>query len=524
MISSTIYGNFNLSRIEILLYLPVIYKWSFISCSITCLLFGILKEYKKPFLFSFSIFVPILFIVYTVQYLSLYLTNRYLMPEAFLHIDQISLIAGYQISARIIIAFLFVSLSGYMCWQIINRFDNLSRTAGKYRALVIQAVLSISIFIILCIPGLTNLSLIQTTKFFGLPAASPEIALASTIKQFYFRSDSQETFILPDDLKNYISRNYGISYKQHAEYPLVKDWIYQKPIPFDKVRNESQKPNVIIFFVESLSAKLVGGYNNRMKTPNIDNFAREATIIDGYYNHTFPTISGIRGQLCSFYPVLGENEHAEQEGIALKLFCLPHILNRNNYSTYFFFYSPALYTPFSNTLNMKKLIEACGFSKVYTAEDIQKQLTGLDSLEGHNFKSSVNDMGMMANLVNYLKGYKNENKPFFIALSTMGTHPSIDDSDEIFRESFNKLDDAFGIFWEYFKKSRYYENTIVVVTADHTIPPTVQYKKYVGIKNQEVSFFDEITLIIFDKRYNFPKRIQGKGQQCRSGSHCSPTS
>jgi lipoteichoic acid synthase len=510
IIASNIYGNFNLKPIETFVYLPIIFKWSFISCIIMCLFFGILREYKKPFAIVSPIFLLLFFIIYTIQYFSLYLTNRYLMPESFLHVDQIALLVGYQVSVKTIIIFLFVALLGYVGWFIVNRFDHLSKMAGKYRAHVIQSILTVSVFIVLLIPGLINLSCMNVAKQFGLSTATPEIAFADAVRQFYFRSQSNDTAKLPDDLRDYIWRYYGISYKQHAQYPLVKEWVYKKPIPFDKVNKKSQKPNIIIFFMESLSANLVGSYNSRMNTPNIDSFADEGTIIDGYYNHTFPTISGIRGQLCSFYPVLGENEHAEQEGIALKLFCLPHVLNRNDYSTYFFFYSPALYTPFSNTLNMKKLIETCGFNKVYTADDIQKQLTGVDSLEGYNFKNSVNDLGMMTNLVKYLQAYKKNDKPFFIALSTMGTHPSIDDTDEKIGESLNKLDDAFGVFWEYFRKSPYYDNTIIVLTADHAIPPTVQYKKFIGSKNQDISFYDKISLIIFDKRYNFPKRFHVK--------------
>lgn len=445
IISGSIYGYFNLNRIETLIYLPAIYKWSFVSCAIFCLLFGIIKEYKKLFAVIFFVFVVSLFIIYTLQYYSLFLTNRYLMPEAFLHIDQIFLIADDQLNIRTIIAFLFVSLFGYICWFIIKRFDQFSKTEGKHQAIVIQALLTIIIFIVLFIPSCFNLSLIHRTQFFGLPTTPPEIAFATSIKHFYLRSTDQKSFTLPNDLRNYISQYYGVSYQQHKEYPLVKDWIYQKTMPFKKVGNNSKKPNVIIFFMESLSTNLVGSYNSRMKTPNIDNFAQESMIIDGYYNHTFPTISGLRGQLCSFYPVLGENEHAEQEGIAIKLFCMPHVLNRNDYSTYFFYYHAPMYqhraeTP---TVNIKKLMEACGFSTVYTARDIKKRLTGLDTPKGY---SLINDLGMMTDLVNFLKGYKNTEKPFFIALSTIGTHPKIDDSGVKILESYRKLDQAFGVF------------------------------------------------------------------------------
>ncbi len=432
------------------------------------------------------------------------------MPEAFLHLDQIYLITDHGMIIKIIITFLFVSLAGYLLWLVIKRFDFVLDKVRRFQTIAIQIVFAIWIFFILCIPGWVNQSSIDNTKFFGLPNSSPEIAFVSAIKQFYFRSYKQKTFELPDDLINYISNYYGIFYMKQTEYPLVKNWIYQTPIPFKKVSNNLRKPNVIIFFIESLSSNLVGSYNSKIKTPNIDSFGRESVIIEDYYNHTFPTISGIRGQLCSFYPTLGEIEHSEEEGMAIKLYCLPHVLNRHGYSTSFFLYSQALYKPLAYTINMKKLIEACGFANVYTAEDILTRLAGSNQSDRiKRSKSVVSDLGMMVDLVNYLKGYKNK-QPFFIALSTVGTHMQVTDDIDNINRSLHNLDEAFGVFWSYFKQSPFYENTIVVVTADHASPPTVQYKKFIGFKNKPVSFFDKITLIIFDKRYNLPKRIKIK--------------
>jgi arylsulfatase A-like enzyme len=140
-------------------------------------------------------------------------------------------------------------------------------------------------------------------------------------------------------------------------------------------------------------------------------------------------------------------------------------------------------------------------------EDILRHLTGLADLQGYE---TVNDSGMMRNLVLYLKEYENRDKPFFIALSTRDTHMNIaDDSDEKISENFRKLDNAFGIFWNYFKNSQYYNNTIIILTADHASPPFVPFIKYVREKDRKkVSFFDEIACIIFDKRYKFPKRFK----------------
>ena len=155
-------------------------------------------------------------------------------------------------------------------------------------------------------------------------------------------------------------------------------------------------------------------------------------------------------------------------------------------------------------------MEACGFSELLMAEDLQKRLLGSESIEGFNFKESINDLGIMVNLVNYLKEYDSENKPFFLSVSTIGTHPGPNDIEGKLGKDIQKIDAAFGRFWNYFKKSRFYDNTIVVLTADHAIPPTVQYRKLIGDAAFKNSFFDEIACIIFDQRYDLPKRFQTK--------------
>lgn len=508
VISRIIYDNFDAGGINVLITLPQIFRWPFLAFGIAALLFGTLKAWPRIFMVAFSAFCLLYFIIYTVQYYALYLTNRYLIPEAFLHLDQISLIADGRIVMHVVLIAVLIALIVWTLVRAVWQYDRLTETAGMGKALLFQTVATGFFFVIVYLPGFGSPLPNRTEILYGVPSDPPEVAFVKVVGQFYFGSHTAGRVTLPDDLARFMESNFGLTYNQQKEYPQVKDWIYRRPLSYKKVGNTWDRPNVIIFFIESLSANLVGAYNGRMNTPNIDEFAAESMVVEGYYNHTFPTINGLRGQLCSFYPVLGEYDYAKQGQADIKLYCLPHVLNKKNYSTAFFMYSPAVYSPMSDyTINIKKLMQACGFERVFMAEEIQKRLTGLDDLKGFDFKKSVNDLGMMTNLVKFLGEYSHKDRPFLITVSTIGTHPNLGDEEGKLAESIAKLDTAFGVFWEYFKKSQFYENTIVVLTADHTMPPTVRYKKFINSQSRSNFFFDEIACIIFDKGHDLPKRL-----------------
>jgi len=62
--------------------------------------------------------------------------------------------------------------------------------------------------------------------------------------------------------------------------------------------------NVIVFFVEALSARKLSRYGGAFPdlTPNLNAFALGALKINNYFSHTQTTFPGIRGQLCSMFP------------------------------------------------------------------------------------------------------------------------------------------------------------------------------------------------------------------------------
>ena len=76
----------------------------------------------------------------------------------------------------------------------------------------------------------------------------------------------------------------------------------------------------------------------------------------------------------------------------------------------------------------------------------------------------------------------------------------------------HNVDSEFGKFWEMFKKSRYYNNTIVVFTTDHAHYYETPYVKLVEKeKDYKKLFIDKIPLLIYDPTHKLPNEFNANG-------------
>jgi phosphoglycerol transferase MdoB-like AlkP superfamily enzyme len=101
---------------------------------------------------------------------------------------------------------------------------------------------------------------------------------------------------------------------------------------------------------------------------------------------------------------------------------------------------------------------------------------------------------------------KSDNKkPFLITISTIDMHPPFEalyktpDAKGIkLLECLYSTDKGFGVFWNYFKKSRYYKNTAVIVVADHAMGGGVDYDSFLGrYKKDTHPFSDFISCFMY---------------------------
>jgi len=510
IVSHVIYNKLDLGSIEIWLRLPFIFSTSFVVFGIFSLIFGLLLRWRIIFTVAFFSFLPIFSAVYLIQYYSLYYTNQYIIPEAFYHLDQIHLLVSPIMLAKLS-AFLSILIGfAFVTYKASGWCRNASRQKGSIRSGFLQFVTTAFLFIVPYQVGAGFNENLDVAQFYGLPPQTPEVSFYRTIKQIWIPSQTNTHFYLPADVKDFVEKKYGLFYNLDHEYPQVKDWIYHKVIPFEKKPGATDRPNIILFFVESLSTLLLNKSTSLNLTSNIDDFTKESMSVKGYFNHTFPTINGLRGQLCSLYPILGEEDHSQHERVNYRLLGLPHVLNRIGYETAFFTYSPARYAPvMGHTLNIAALMRACGFSELYMAEDIQRRLLGLSGND-QLIEKSISDLGLAVDLTNILASRNSKSDPFLYVISTIGTHSEHGDYEGKLLDSVHNFDRAFGVFWKYFKKSPFYDNTIIIVTADHAMPPTVEYRQLAGLPKHYNYFFEEIVLLVFDKRYKLPGSFETK--------------
>ena len=293
-------------------------------------------------------------------------------------------------------------------------------------------------------------------------------------------------------------------------------YIYKSDLPFKQLYSD-KTPNIILIFMEGTSSRLLESYNPKaIYTPNILDFANNSLTVDNYFNHTAAIFRGIHGQLASCYPSIGGYNigmwSSNAGSLKLRKYqTLPKILSKLGYKTGFI-------SPHSESDPLADMIDMLGFKVSYNLEDIVKSNIGAVVKSG-----AVRDIDIY-NFLNFkLEENKKISSPFFLSLYTFGTHANIDVASEqdIYGDGKNSVlntlsftDKSFGKFWKYFKKSKYYENTIVILTADHCHYYERPYLNLVkNDKDYKKFFIDKIPLIIYDPYIKFGmNRFDAKGQ------------
>ena len=216
--------------------------------------------------------------------------------------------------------------------------------------------------------------------------------------------------------------------------------------------------------------------------------------IENYYNHTATTYPGIRGQLISGYqinPALGNTVYKNfriediPESIAKNIYdveSIPTILNKRGYNTFFI-------SPHGEKDQFNYWIRTIGFDKVFTRKE------DLSDRELYNFA------------IENIENLTDTKKPFFLCIYTLGTHHGFDSPDYKYNDGTNPYlnkfynhDIWFGEFFDKFRQSKLYDNTILIVTSDHAPCPAPLYQKTFSINND--SFIDKIPFIIHFKGVN----------------------
>ncbi|EFR8407593.1 TPA: sulfatase-like hydrolase/transferase [Escherichia coli] len=307
-------------------------------------------------------------------------------------------------------------------------------------------------------------------------SAGPVYAFYETAKLFYL----QQTF-KP-------SKKIG-----DAGESFLKTSVFINPIE----NNYSFKGrNVIVIFTEGFSSEIMGNAKPGAfsVTPNLNKLSTEALSFKNYYNHTAATFRGLRGQLTSGYQFrdgltdagtgIAQLSNAEINNIYLhRQTSLSDILKEYGYKSYFI-----ASTEKNSPLNT--MLKTLNFDKVL----------GMGDFIGYQ-RDRMTDKQIFNALQYFLRSQENKKEHFFIGVYPSGTHHGQDSPNEKYFDGKNPLYNKFynydfqlGKFVDFFRRSSFYNNTLLIITSDHSTFPSTEYKK--AFNSDSRYFVGEIPFLV----------------------------
>lgn len=428
------------------------------------------------------IFSLIFSTIITIQFYYFYVSGEFITTLALENAEQAYLLIDYK--------FLLMCLVNCMIWGTLIICNNNIKSGGQ-KTKIFSVILLVIIFV----------------QNYAFKIDTQKKVLAST-----------PIFDFTKVVYHYIKEEYFSPYAEVKSYPFIKEMTYNNKLSFEK-KIDIDKPNVIILFTEGTSARLLECYGGKFDklTPNISNFSQNSNtlIIKNYYNHTAATFRGTHGQLASCYPLRGgygqgQWADANNKDIFSKMNyqTLPAILNKYGYKTLFL--SPHMEKdPYTSLLRMLK------FQKVQTLKNYQMEYGNVNL-----YHESLQDKDMYKWIKDTLSSF-HENEHVLLCAYTFETHTGVDVAsnnekyiiDNPSLNTLHNMDASFGEFWNWFRQSRFAQNTIVILTADHA---HYYAKDYVALVNNEYDykniFVDKIPLLIYDPIHNLPKKMDAKGR------------
>ncbi|MGC5983637.1 sulfatase-like hydrolase/transferase [Escherichia coli] len=385
-----------------------------------------------------------------VQAASLFSSGQYLMPLALSNAAEIESLGIGEVIKVLFVFILFVIVS-----FITMPSGALTERIKYYK------------FNLLCIVLLLMCSFIS---------AGPVYAFYETAKLFYL----QQTF-KP-------SKKIG-----DAGESFLKTSVFINPIE----NNYSFKGrNVIVIFTEGFSSEIMGNAKPGAfsVTPNLNKLSTEALSFKNYYNHTAATFRGLRGQLTSGYQFrdgltdagtgIAQLSNAEINNIYLhRQTSLSDILKEHGYKSYFI-----ASTEKNSPLNT--MLKTLNFDKVL----------GMGDFIGYQ-RDRMTDKQTFNALQYFLRSQENKKEHFFIGVYPSGTHHGQDSPNEKYFDGKNPLYNKFynydfqlGEFVDFFRRSSFYNNTLLIITSDHSTFPSTEYKK--AFNSDSRYFVGEIPFLV----------------------------
>lgn len=223
---------------------------------------------------------------------------------------------------------------------------------------------------------------------------------------------------------------------------------------------KTQRPNVVVLIMESFVSTItetLGG--NKGITPNLDSLMKEGVLFSHIYNDGQRSEKGIVSVL-SGYPAQPTTSIIKHNAKVLKLPVLAKDFEKQGYKTAYFHGGDIGFA------NMRTYLVSSEYDKMITQDDFPK--------EQQQSKWGAQD-GFVFNRM--LDSLNKEKQPFFYAFFTLSSHEPFDvpmktvfkgsDDESKFKNAAYYTDMCLGNFIRQARKSSWWDNTLIIIIADH---------------------------------------------------------
>ena len=236
-----------------------------------------------------------------------------------------------------------------------------------------------------------------------------------------------------------------------------------------------QNKNVILLIMESLSREFVGYYNNgNGYTPFLDSLIQYSLVFENAFASGIKSIEGLPAITASI-PMLMENPLITSSYAQNNFESLASLLAKEDYKTSFY------HGGLRGTMGFDSFCRKAGFQK-YVGLGEYNNLSDYDGSWG------IYDEEFFGFYADYLQ---NEKEPFFSTFFSVTLHPPFVIPDK-HKNKFKQEKDvhkvvaysdyAMQTFFKKIKNEDWFENTIFIITADHTCGSRFEekYKNKIG--------------------------------------------
>lgn len=251
---------------------------------------------------------------------------------------------------------------------------------------------------------------------------------------------------------------------------------------------KSNKKNIVLLILESFGRENI----QRGQTPFLDSLITKSYFFENGFANGKLSIDAVPSTISSI-PSLMDKSFISSSFAVNEIYGLPKILENNGYNTSFF------HGAFNGSQNFDQYARVAGFNKYYGKNEYK----GPESFDG---KWGVFDEDFLQFFAKELTTFK---QPFFSTLFTISSHAPFTIPEKYknkfpkgtteIHESVAYADYALEKFFDSAKKMPWYNNTIFVITADHTSSTGEEaiYKNNVGKFRIPIMFYvpNDLTMV-----------------------------